>query len=40
MPGDEMHQWLDDANATKDADKMRFNGTLKQFIYRLNARAQ
>jgi len=28
------------ANATKDTDRMRFNGTLKQFIYRLNARAQ
>jgi HEAT repeat protein len=31
---------VDDAVASKDADKQRFNPTLKQFIYRLNARAQ
>jgi hypothetical protein len=37
---DQLQKIVDDANATKDADKMRFNPTLKQFIYRLNARAQ
>lgn len=36
----QLQKIVDDANATKDADKMRFNPTLKQFIYRLNARAQ
>jgi hypothetical protein len=36
----QLQKIVDDANATKDTDKMRFNGTLKQFIYRLNARAQ
>ena len=36
----QLEKIVDDAVATKDADKMRFNPTLKQFIYRLNARAQ
>jgi hypothetical protein len=36
----QLQKVVDDANATHDADKMRFNPALKQFIYRLNARAQ
>jgi len=36
----QLQKAVDDAKATKDADKMRFNPTLNQFIYRLNARAQ
>ena len=36
----QLQKIVDDATATKDTDKMRFNPTLKQFIYRLNARAQ
>ena len=36
----QLQKIVDDAIATKDQDKMRFNPTLKQFIYRLNARAQ
>jgi hypothetical protein len=36
----QLEKIVDEATATKDADKMRFNQPLKQFIYRLNARAQ
>lgn len=36
----QLQKIVDDSIATKDQDKMRFNPTLKQFIYRLNARAQ
>jgi hypothetical protein len=36
----QLQKIVDDTNATKDPEKMRFNPTLKQFIYRLNARAQ
>jgi hypothetical protein len=36
----QLQKIVDDTIATKDQDKMRFNPTLKQFIYRLNARAQ
>ena len=35
-----LQKMVDDAVASKDQDKQRFNPTLKQFIYRLNARAQ
>jgi hypothetical protein len=36
----QLQKIVDDANATKDPEKMRFNSALKQFIYRLQARAQ
>jgi hypothetical protein len=36
----QLQKIVDDTNATKDPAKMSFIPTLKQFIYRLNARAQ
>jgi hypothetical protein len=36
----QLQKIVDEANATRDVDRMRFNGTLKQFICRLRARAE
>jgi hypothetical protein len=36
----QLQKIVDDATASKDMDRIRFNPTVKQFIYRLEARAE